>query len=195
LSATRAAYALDPLSSAANGVLAKVWLMAGHPDSSIVRAVAGLALDPDVVLMREQLALALSFSGQLTRSAAEFEKTYQSGPDRYDGRANLIYARVAAGRMAEARKERAALEHDAPGNSPWYRRAIADAALGALDQAITELERGVAAREPLIGLISLPCDPRFVRLRDNPRFGALVTRLGATACPVTLPWPFPSLRP
>ena len=186
----RRAFQLDPLSSLANGVLSYSWFLNGRLDSAVARARAGLALDPGSVLMHQVLALALAFSGKRDSSAIESERAFQLGPDLFDGRANLVYAHVVAGRMAAALKERSALDHDRATNSPLYRRTMADLAIGRFDDAMAEMERGVLAREPLFGLLSMPCDPRFDPLKKNPRFDALMRRLGATACKPTMQWPF-----
>ncbi|HVZ48460.1 MAG TPA: protein kinase, partial [Gemmatimonadaceae bacterium] len=190
LAAMRRAFAMDPLSSMATGVLAYGWLMAGHPDSAIVRGRAGASLDPDNILIRQVLAEALAFSGARDSASVEYERAYHLGPDRFDGRANLIYARIAAGREADALGERALLDREGQSNSPFYRRALADVALGRTDSAMAELERSVDAREPMFSLISLPCDPRFDPLKRNVRFASLIKRLGATPCAPRLAWPF-----
>jgi hypothetical protein len=67
-------------------------------------------------------------------------------------------------------------------------------AFGETDAAMTALERGVAAREPLLGIVSLACDPLFDPLKSNPRFSPLVQRLGARVCPATGTWPIGPVR-
>jgi hypothetical protein len=54
---------------------------------------------------------------------------------------------------------------------------------------MTSLERGVAAREQYLGVISIPCDPLFDPLKSNARFDALMRRIGARACRPNIPWP------
>jgi len=185
----REALSLDTLSSAANGIMAYTWLLRGQPDSAIRVARRALMLTPDDILTSQALALALAFAGQRDSSAAQFERAYQLGPARFDSRANLVFAHVIAGRPEAALAARQALEQDAS-NSPNYRRAVADLALGRFAAAMDELARAVRAREPQLGNISVPCDPRFDPLKGDPRFADVMQRLGTVACPPTLRWPF-----
>ncbi len=66
---------------------------------------------------------------------------------------------------------------------------IVDLALGEYDAAMTVLERGVATREALLGILSIPGDPHFDPLKSDLRFAALMQRLGARACPAMGKWP------
>jgi len=54
--------------------------------------------------------------------------------------------------------------------------AMGHAALGAFDEAFACLEQALAARSA--GLIYLHLDPGYEPLRGDPRFAALVTRVG-----------------
>lgn len=185
----RRAFAADSLSSQANGTLAYGWLLAGEVDSSVMRSRAGLVIDPTNVLIHQALAQALAVGGQRAASVQAFERASELGPDRYDGPANLVYAHVLAGRRAAALAVRASLERTRGANSSNYRLAIADLALGETAAAMTALERSIASQEPALGLVSLACDPRFDPLKREPRFLALLRRLGATPCPGRFPWP------
>jgi hypothetical protein len=118
-----------------------------------------------------------------------FETAYRMDTGFRGGRSNLIFGYAAAGRWKEATRQRTASEREPAGNSPQYHRMVVDLAYGDDDAAMTALERGVTAREPLLGLISIPCDPLLDPLKSNPRFTALMRRLGAHACPATGRWP------
>jgi hypothetical protein len=110
----------------------------------------------------------------------------------FGGRSNLVIGYAAAGRWKDALRQRALLEHEINANSPNYQPMLAHLALGEYDAAMTSLERGVAAHEPLLGLLSIPCDPLFDPLQSNPRFAAVLKRIGGKACPVTTKWPIPA---
>ncbi|HET7373418.1 MAG TPA: hypothetical protein VFJ20_08520, partial [Gemmatimonadaceae bacterium] len=84
---------------------------------------------------------------------------------------------------------RVLLERERRGTSLNFELAIADIAFGEYDKAVTAVERSVAAREPLLWITSLACDPIFDPLKSNARFQALLQRLGATACPPRMRWP------
>ena len=79
-------------------------------------------------------------------------------------------------------------------NSPRYAPMIAQLVLGEYDEAVTSLERGVTAHEPLFGLLSVPCFPILDPLQRHPRFIAVVRKIGGTRCPVTTTWPI-AMRP
>jgi hypothetical protein len=66
---------------------------------------------------------------------------------------------------------------------------LADLAVGEYASAMTELDRAVSAGEPLLQIISIPCDPLFDPLKRDPRFDLLMQRIGAKACPPTGAWP------
>ena len=194
VAAVRRAHELDPQSIMANGVLGYVLTLSGQLDSALALQQRTMVLSPDNILLHQGTALLLALRGQRDSSAAAFRRAYELGPDKFDGRANLVFSLVLSGRMADAARERAALDRDRNSNSPWSRKALADIALGRFDAAMTELDAAVAAREPLFSPISLPCDPRFDPLKANPRFGALMKRMGATACPPLPRWPFAAPR-
>jgi hypothetical protein len=82
-----------------------------------------------------------------------------------------------------------AIEREVGVNSPNYYRMIASLAFGEYDAAMAALERGIADREPLFGIPIIRCDPLFDPLKPDPRFAALMQRLGARACPSSGKWP------
>jgi hypothetical protein len=127
--------------------------------------------------------------GMSDSALIEFQKAYKLSPTFWNGRSNLVFGYAVVGRWTDAARERALLERDPDGNSPHYTRMIADLAFGDYDAAMTALEQGVAAREALFGVASLPCDPLFDPLKSNPRFAALMQRLAMHTCPVTAKWP------
>ncbi len=54
---------------------------------------------------------------------------------------------------------------------------------------MTALEAAVEGGDPLLGSLSLPCDLVFDPLKTNPRFYALMRRIGARVCPAAARWP------
>jgi hypothetical protein len=54
---------------------------------------------------------------------------------------------------------------------------------------MSDLERALDAREPMLWINSLPCDPTFDPLKSNPRFSRVMARLGASPCPPRYKWP------
>ena len=118
-----------------------------------------------------------------------WQTSYHLDSTTFGGRSNLIFGYAVAGRWSDAQRERAVLERKHAGTSVNYEQAIADIAFGEYDKAMTAIERSVAAREPQLWVTSLPCDPVFDRLKANPRFDALMQRIGARTCPPSVNWP------
>jgi serine/threonine-protein kinase len=92
-------------------------------------------------------------------------------------RARLAYGLARAGAAAEARRLLAALERGAAQAyvSP-YERARVHVGLGEPDRALALLERAYDAGTSALVLVAV--DPAFAPLRAEPRFRALLTRLG-----------------
>jgi serine/threonine-protein kinase len=59
---------------------------------------------------------------------------------------------------------------------PPYDFAVIHAGLGEADQALAWLDRSLTARDP--ESMILPIDPRLDSLRGDPRFDALLRRMG-----------------
>jgi hypothetical protein len=122
-------------------------------------------------------------------AVAEFEQAFKLSPTYWNGRSNLVFGYAVAGRWSDVARQRALFERGPVGNSPHYPRMIVDLAYGDYDAAMKKLELGVAAREALFGIPSLPCDPLLDPLKSNPRFGTLMQRLGMHTCPPAGKWP------
>jgi hypothetical protein len=158
-------------------------------DSALAISRAAVDLGPKNVLPRQALAFVLAFAGHPDSALAEFKTAFQSDSTQFNGRANLVFGYALVGRWDDAARERALVMRDSSGGSPGYRRLLADVAFGDYAAAMTELERGVARREQLLGVYSIPCDPVFDPLKSNPRFEPLMRRIGARTCPPTYNWP------
>jgi serine/threonine-protein kinase len=195
LAPARRGYELDPLSQTTNGIRGYLLFLTHQIDSATAVGRAAVDLDPKSVLPRQALAFYLAFGGHPDSALAEFKATFQSDSTQFNGRANLVFAYALVGRWDDAARERALVMRDSSGGSPGYRRFLADVAFGDYDAAMTEIERGVARREQLLGVYSIPCDPVFDPLKSNPRFEPLMRRIGARTCPPTFKWPIaPSPR-
>ncbi|MEA3244869.1 MAG: protein kinase [Gemmatimonadota bacterium] len=190
----RRAYARDPLSSSVNGVFGYTLYAAGQFDSAVAYLRRGIAVDPTNALLRQAMGFAFAFQGARDSSLAAFREAFRLGSDAFNGRANLVFGNAVAGRMDDARRERALMARDAPGNSPFLRRAVAQLALGEWDAAAVSLDSAVTRREALFSIYSLACDPVLGPLRGNARFRAIVERRGGRVCASTPPWPIATPR-
>ncbi|MEP7325992.1 MAG: protein kinase [Gemmatimonadota bacterium] len=179
----------DPLSGSALGVLSYLLFMSRQYDAAIAEGKAALDLDPKNILMLQALGFYFAFHGMPDSAVAAFETAFRLNPAIFNGRSNLVFGYAAAGRWNDAAQQRALVDREAGGNSPNYHRMIGDLAFGEYDAAMTALERAIAAREPLLGLSSIPCDPLYDPLKSDPRFATLMQRIGARACPARGKWP------
>jgi serine/threonine protein kinase/tetratricopeptide (TPR) repeat protein len=89
---------------------------------------------------------------------------------------HVAQALAAAGRTEDARRMMAS-ELQSPAPVDPYQAALAYAALGEREAAFEWLEKGVARRS-LFMLTWIRNDPRVNSLRDDPRFAAVLRRLG-----------------
>ena len=153
-----------------------------------------IELDPKGILAWQGLGFVFAFNNMPDSATRAFEAAFALDSTLFGRRTNLIFGYAAAGRWADASRQRALLEREGPTNSPDYYRTVVHLTFGEYDAAMNSLERGVAAREPLFGILSIPCDPLFDPLQSSPRFAALVKRLGGRSCSVTTKWPI-AVRP
>jgi len=189
LVSARGARDRDPLSVTAVAIEGGFLGWLGRYDDGLARLRAALDLDPNAVIVRRTIGFFYAFSGKPDSSVATLEAAYRLNPTMFGGRSNLIFGYAAAGRWNDATRERALLDREHSGNSVNYEQMIAAIAFGEYDKAMALLERSIAAREPLLWITSLPCDPTFDPLKSDPRFVPLMQRLGAAACPATAKWP------
>lgn len=185
----RRAIERDPMSGTAHGLLAYSLELARQYPAAVAEMRAALDLDPKNALMHQGLGFAFAFNGMPDSAVTAFEIAYRIDPEFWGGRSNLVFGYAAAGRWKDAARQRTASARGTAGNSPEYHKMVIDLAYGDDDAAMTALERGVKAREPLVGLMSIPCDPLLDPLKSSPRFAALMRRLGAQSCPATGRWP------
>ena len=102
------------------------------------------------------------------------------------GRPHRVAALHALGREAEARSLYDALRRDhAAGREADFALSVAAAGIGDRETALAALERAFAARSPLITEFSVPCDPIYDGIRDDPRFRAMIERAGMRRCTAT----------
>jgi serine/threonine-protein kinase len=185
----RHARELDPLTPSVAGLLGYGLQMDGQYDAGIAAMRIAIALDPRSVLPHQGIGFAFAFNNMPDSAVHEMETAFALDSTVFGSRSNLVFGYAVAGRWKDAARQRALLEHEAGGNSPNWHRMIVDLAFGQYDAAMTALERGVAEREPLFGVPSIPCDPIFDPLKTNPRFEQLMRRLEVRTCPATAKWP------
>ena len=169
---------LDPLSLPIQMALGGANVYARRYDRAEAISRKGLELDPNFALLHSNLAYLYEVQGRYEESLAEAETTARLNPDWMSS--DLVAARLLG--YAEG-GERGYWEADLEWlqSQEWLPRranglAAACAALGRTDEAFTHLDRLVDSGHTVVHYIA--GDPRFDPLRSDPRYAAILERIG-----------------
>jgi len=177
MSELKRAQAQDPLSLGLKANEGMVLYFAGEYDQAIQRLRGTLELDSTHAVAHWGLGMALEQKAMFREAAREIQKAIDlAGPDP-NFQASLGHVYAAMGRTQEVRKLLHQLAEEAQQSyvSP-YHAAVLYAGLGESDKAFERLDQ--AARERSTLLVYLRKDPRLKNLRPDPRFQALLRRIG-----------------
>jgi TolB-like protein/Tfp pilus assembly protein PilF len=178
----RRALALDPVSLAINTGLGHVLYLSRQYDRAIEQYRAALALDPSFVQAHLWFGRPYLEKGMFAEAIAELRQAVELSKGSTISLAVLGHAYASAGRGPEAREILRQLEERAKATYlPSYWIALIYTGLGETDTALTWLER--AADERSSWLVWIKVEPRFDRLRSDPRFEVLLRRLGLAGAP------------
>ena len=171
----RKAQNLDPLSLIINADLAELLLIAHLPDESVQQSRKTIQMDPGFALAHNQLGQAYLQMAMHDEAIVELRQAIGSSGGSPAGTANLARAYAVSGRRNEAVQLLTDLKaRSSHSYSNASEIATIYAALGDSDQAMTWLEEGYRERfNPGVLL-----RPGFDPLRSDPRFQALVRRVG-----------------
>ena len=181
---------LDPLCLVVGGAAAWVAYASSDYPAAIEIARNTIDMDPEFVKARRVLAAAYWQSGRVTEAVLELEAS-AALTDHPLLLGWLAHAKALTGRTCEAE---AILERmlQQEGYRQHYALAIAYIGLGRIDAAFEAFDVACLDRDPL--LTHLAVDPRFGELRGDPRFAALLARMGLTP-PATSPAPSRAASP
>ncbi len=173
IAAANHALQLDSFSVTANIGAVIVFYNTRHYDQAIQQARKALELDRDLAVARYFLGAAYLEKGQSEQAITELEKNRS----RAVALGLLGYAYAVVGRKAEARKTLAELQAISGQRyiSP-YEIARIYVGLGEKERSFEWLEKAYQGRSDY--LTRLQVDPTFDSLRSDPRFAALVRRVG-----------------
>lgn len=163
---------VDPLSVVGNWIYSFCLFLARRYDDSLARARQTLELDPDFGVAYLSVAFAYQMKGNFERSVEAYARC--SEVMGFSANADYIRENYKAGGWEGFLA--AMLATDRPITFSSYIIAVFAAVLGDNDRAFEELETSYKKRESHI--VMLKADPRFDRLRDDPRFVELIEKIG-----------------
>jgi len=175
------ALALDPLSLIINTVLGRALMYSGSIDLAIGQLKKTLEMDPSFGLAHYDLGKAYLQKGMFSEAIAEIRRSadLESLPER---KALLAHAYARAGDRVQARALLQRLTEQSRGAYvQWYGMAFVYAGLEENDQAIACLERAYQLDDSR--LADLKVEPVLRSLHSDPRFAALVRKIGLEPIP------------
>jgi TolB-like protein/DNA-binding winged helix-turn-helix (wHTH) protein/Tfp pilus assembly protein PilF len=168
---------LDPVSPKAWNNLAVVHYFARRYDEAARALTDTLELDPNFGPARIMLGRVYDAKGMPERAVEQLELAQRIMGVRPDVLTPHAYVLGKAGRRAEALERLDVLRRfSQPQNPAPVRIAIVHIGLGDTDRAFEWLQRGLEARDWQMALLKV--EPAFDGLRSDPRFAALVERVG-----------------
>ena len=168
---------LDPRSLIINANLSWVMYLAGKDDEAIAQAQKTVAMDPSFPVAHGYLGQAYLAKGNDDKALAELQQALALSGNETSFKAELGNAYAVAGKRSDARailqelSQLAARQYVAP-----YNIALVYVGLGETDEAFQWL--GKAYDERSVRLINIAVHPRWAVLRSDPRFAALVQKIG-----------------
>jgi serine/threonine protein kinase/tetratricopeptide (TPR) repeat protein len=173
----RRAQQLDPLSVPVNRAAGWVLYFARRYDAAIHELRKTLAMSPDFLGARLVLWWVLIAQGVFGEAIADIRRELEQPGLRTVKKLMLAYACAASGNREEANGILRELEPRLAGEDRLLLpSALLFTALGLKDRAFQQLHRAFELREP--GLMFLKVAPWLDPLRSDPRYGALVEKLG-----------------
>jgi DNA-binding winged helix-turn-helix (wHTH) protein/TolB-like protein/Tfp pilus assembly protein PilF len=174
LAEARQAQLLEPMSLTFAANVGMVLSYAGRLDAALDQLAGLVEAAPEPPVPRHHLARLRVFRGEPAEAIRLLEGFTARAPG---GLATLGRAYALAGRTDDARAEIARLQGlGAQGFGVGYDIALVCAALGERESALAALESALRDHSQMVGFINV--DPGFALLHDEPRFRAVVDKLG-----------------
>jgi len=168
---------LDPLSLLINDIMAMTYMNAGDYESSYRQFQHTIAMDPNSVIDHAGLSFLLKITGRYEEGIEENEKKellFGSSAEDVATRATMFRQALKKG------GEKGMWQKELELKKPWDESPDGIATLYALtgdkDQAFEWLDKAYAERD--MGIIGLKVGPAFKNLHGDPRFAALLRRMG-----------------
>ena len=172
----RTALKLDPLSPEFSNWTARFLLYQRRPADAIEESHRTLELDPLYPRAHLTIGLARLMEGEPGAGLESLRRSAEVSSS-HSFRAFLAYGLAAAGQEAEARRVLEELQSE--GQASYVRAEFLAAAYGMLgdrDEAFRQLDQALEQRSA--GMIYLHLDPLYDSIREDPRFAAVVEKVG-----------------
>ena len=173
---TKTALDLDPLSASVNWVMARYYYYTGKYDSCIAQLLKNQNLNPNYKLNKTYLALSYLKTRQYNKALDVINNsnfpTLLAGEENKESYLGYLYAVTGKRQKAEEELHTSIEKY---GETSAYRIAQLQLALGYTEKALESLEKAYNLRE--ITLIFINVEPDFERLRNHPRFKALLKKM------------------
>jgi tetratricopeptide (TPR) repeat protein len=170
LKSARRATELDPMFSPPWAELARIQASTGDYAAARHSVQRAISITPENTRNKSFLALLSIMEGDPAKAKAY----YLDQPDEPTRLWGLALAELALGNTAASKQAYDAFVARMPGND--YFAAIMHARRGENDAAFAVLEKLIAARSGIV--IRLRTDPLIAGLREDPRFDALLVKVG-----------------
>jgi tetratricopeptide (TPR) repeat protein len=168
---------LDPHSLIISAGIGKILFEAGRIDPAIAPLRHTLDLEPNFAHAHSYLGKVYLRKQMFPQAVIEFEKAATLSGRIADYLGGLGHAYARAGRTADAHKVLAELNQQSRQRYvSWRDVAVVYAGLGETDRAFTSLDKAYELRDS--GIVFMKVDPLFDPLRSDPRFQALLRRIG-----------------
>lgn len=165
---------LEPLWAPAAANYAWVLILADRSREAEAEAKRAIDIDPDFAYGRTVLGRALLSQGRYDE-ALEVLRSRRSAPGPR-GHADIVVTLALAGRMDEARRElRRLVDLARQRYIPAYDIAVAYKMIGDEESALDWLDKAVEERSTMS---VMAVDPALASMRTNPRFKAILKRIG-----------------
>lgn len=172
---------LDPLSELSHVVTADVYAWVGKYEEAIAKFKAVLDINPKLPIAHNDLGIAYLAMGKIRDGVDELERSRDLSEGTPFFRVNLAYGYAISGRREEAfRIANELKELHSKKVLPAYFLSVVYAGLGEKQEALRWLEKayheGAIIFTPLLHI-----EPELATLRNEPRFKALLAKLGLPA--------------
>ncbi|HEV8369889.1 MAG TPA: protein kinase [Pyrinomonadaceae bacterium] len=168
---------LEPINSRLQALEAQFLLYAEKKDEALVSLKNSFELDPNFWFSHNFAAAAYTDKEMYAEACVEARKAHELSQSSTLPPAYLGYALAKSGKRKEALAvldEVLRLSHER--YVPPYHIALIYAGLGDKDETMNWLERGYEQRDPK--MVFLKVEPKWHELRDDPRFQALMKKVG-----------------